>query len=99
VPFGYAAGEVLAQAVEGTKSLDPDKLAAYMHSHKFETVVGDIAYGADGEWTRGRTLYTQFQHVAPNDVEQFATGKAQPVLWPPQYKTGEMIFPYADARK
>jgi branched-chain amino acid transport system substrate-binding protein len=99
VPFGYAAGEVLAQAVEGTKSLDADKLAAYMHSHKFETVVGEIEYGADGEWTRSRTLYTQFQHVAPNDIEQFASGKAQPVLWPPQYKTGEMIFPYADARK
>ena len=99
VPFGYAAGQVLAQAVEGTKSLDPDKLGAYMHSHKFETVVGEIEYGADGEWTRGRTVYTQFQHVVPNDFEQFATGNAQPVLWPPQYKTGEMIYPYADARK
>jgi branched-chain amino acid transport system substrate-binding protein len=99
VPFGYAAGQVLAQAVEETKSLDPDKLGAYMHSHKFETVVGEIEYGADGEWTHGRTVYTQFQRVAPNDFEQFATGKAQPVLWPPQYKTGEMIFPYADARK
>jgi len=99
VPFGYAAGQVLAQAVEGTKSLDPDKLGGYMHSHKFETVVGEIEYGADGEWTRGRTVYTQFQHVAPNDFEQFATGNAQPVLWPPQYKTGEMIYPYADARK
>jgi branched-chain amino acid transport system substrate-binding protein len=99
VPFGYAAGQVLAQAVEGTQSLDPDKLGAYMHSHKFETVVGEIEYGADGEWTQGRTLYAQFQHVAPNNIEQFATGKAQAVLWPPQYKTGEMIYPYADARK
>jgi len=98
VPFGYAAGQVLAQAVEGTKSLDPDKLGSYMHSHKFETVVGEIEYGNDGEWTQGRTVYTQFQHVAPNDVEQFATGKAQPVLWPPQYQTGKMIFPYVDAR-
>jgi branched-chain amino acid transport system substrate-binding protein len=99
VPFGYAAGQVLAQAVEGTKSIDPDKLGAYMHSHKFETVVGEIEYGADGEWTQGRTVYTQFQHVAPNEIEQFATGKAQPVLWPRQYKTGDMIYPYADARK
>jgi branched-chain amino acid transport system substrate-binding protein len=99
VPFGYAAGQVLAQAVEGAKSLDPDKLAAYMHSHKFETVAGEVEYGADGEWTQGRTVYTQFQHVAPNDVEQFANGKVQPVLWPPQYKTGDMIYPYADAQK
>jgi branched-chain amino acid transport system substrate-binding protein len=99
VPFGYATGQVLAQAVEGTKSLDPDKLGAYMHSHKFETVVGEIQYGADGEWTKGRTVFTQFQHVAPNDFEQFASGKAQPVLWPPEYKTGDIVYPYADALK
>jgi branched-chain amino acid transport system substrate-binding protein len=99
VPFGYAAGQVLAQAVEATKSLDPDKLGAYMHSHRFETVVGKVEYGADGEWTQGRTVYTQFQNVAPNDFEQFATGKAQPVLWPPEYKTGDIIYPYADAQK
>jgi branched-chain amino acid transport system substrate-binding protein len=99
VPFGYAAGQVLAQAVEGAKSLDPDKLAAYMHGHKFETVAGEVEYGADGEWTQGRTVYTQFQHVAPNDIEQFANGKVQPVLWPPEYKTGNIIYPYADAQK
>jgi branched-chain amino acid transport system substrate-binding protein len=99
VPFGYAAGQVLAQAVQGTKSLDPDKLAAYMYSHTFSTVVGEVTYGEDGEWTEGRTVYTQFQNVAPNDVEQFATDKVQPVLWPPQYKTGNMIYPYVAARK
>jgi branched-chain amino acid transport system substrate-binding protein len=99
VPFGYAAGQVLAQAVEGTKSFDPDKLGAYMHSHKFETIVGEVQYGADGEWTRGRTMFTQFRNVAPNDFEQFADGKVEPVLWPPEYKTGDMIYPYADAQK
>jgi branched-chain amino acid transport system substrate-binding protein len=99
VPFGYAAGQVLAQAVEGTNSLDPDKLGAYIHSHKFETVVGDVQYGPDGEWTRGRTVFTQFQDVAPNDFEQFADGKVEPVLWPPEYKTGDMIYPYAAAQK
>jgi branched-chain amino acid transport system substrate-binding protein len=99
VPFGYAAGQVLAQAVEGAKSLDPDKLGAYMHSHKFETVLGEIRYGADGEWTEGRTVFTQFQHVAPNDLDQFATGKVQPVLWPPEYKTGDIVYPYANAQK
>ncbi len=99
VPFGYAAGQVLAQAVEGTKSLDPDKLGAYIHSRKFETVVGEVQYGPDGEWTRGRTVFTQFQNVAPNNFEQFADGKVEPVLWPPEYKTGDMIYPYAAAQK
>jgi branched-chain amino acid transport system substrate-binding protein len=99
VPFGYAAGQVLAQAVEGTNSLDQSKLAAYVHSHKFATVVGDIEYGKDGEWTEARTVFTQFQRVAPNDFEQFASGKVQPALWPPQYKTGDIIYPYAAAKQ
>jgi branched-chain amino acid transport system substrate-binding protein len=99
VPFGYAAGQVLAQAVEGTKSLDQNKLADYMHSHKFATIVGDVEYGKDGEWTEARTVFTQFQKVAPNNFEQFADGKVQPVLWPPEYKTGDLIYPYAAAKR
>ena len=99
VPFGYAAGQVLAQAVEGTQSLDQDKLGEYMHGHKFATVVGDIQFGMDGEWTQGRTVFTQFQNVAASDPEQFADGHVQPILWPPQYKTGDMIYPYANAKR
>jgi branched-chain amino acid transport system substrate-binding protein len=99
VPFGYAAGQVLAQAVEGTKSLDQNKLADYMHIHKFATIVGDVEYGKDGEWTEARTVFTQFQKVAPNNFEQFADGKVQPVLWPPEYKTGDLIYPYAAAKR
>jgi branched-chain amino acid transport system substrate-binding protein len=99
VPFGYAAGQVLAQAVEGTKSLDQNALADYMHSHSFATVAGEIAFAKDGEWAKPRTVYTQFQNVAPNDVEQFAAGSKQPILWPPEFKTGDMIYPYAAAKK
>jgi branched-chain amino acid transport system substrate-binding protein len=98
VPFGYAAGQVLAQAVEGAKTLDNAKLADYLHSHIFHTVVGDIAYTADGEWAHARTLFTQFQHVVANDLDQFRGGAVQPILWPPQYKTGTMIYPYAAAK-
>jgi branched-chain amino acid transport system substrate-binding protein len=99
VPFGYAAGQVLAQAVEATKSLDQNTLADYMHSHSFATVAGDIAFAKDGEWAKPRIVFTQFQNVAPNDIEQFADGSKQPILWPPQYKTGDIIYPYAAAKK
>jgi branched-chain amino acid transport system substrate-binding protein len=99
VPFGYAAGQVLAQAVEATKSLDQNMLADYIHAHSFTTVAGDIAFANDGEWAKPRIVFTQFQNVAPNDMEQFADGSKQPILWPPQYKTGDMVYPYADARK
>jgi branched-chain amino acid transport system substrate-binding protein len=98
-PFGYAAGQVLAQAVEATKSLDQSTLADYMHTHAFQTVAGEIEFSKDGEWAKPRTVFTQFQNVAPNDVEQFADGSKQPVLWPPQYKTGDIIYPYAAAKK
>ena len=98
VPFGYAAGQVLAQAVTETKSLDNDKLAAYLHSHTFQTVVGEIGFGKDGEWSKTRQFLTQFQNVEPNNIDQFRDGHKQPILWPPEYKTGEMIYPYENAR-
>jgi branched-chain amino acid transport system substrate-binding protein len=99
VPFGYAAGQILAEAVSETKTLDHDKLAAYLHSHTFKTVAGDIAYGKDGEWKETRQFLTQFQNVEPNNLEQFKSGDKQPILYPAEYKTGNMIYPYADARK
>lgn len=99
VPIGYGAGQILAKAVTETKSLDHDKLAAYMKTATFDTVVGEVKFAADGEWTKARQLTTQFQNVQPNDLNQFRDGSKQPILWPPEYKSGEMIYPYADARK
>jgi branched-chain amino acid transport system substrate-binding protein len=99
VPFGYAAGQVLAKAVEQTKSLHPDELAEYIRSHHFETVVGDVEFGTNGEWKTERMVLTQFQHVSADDIEQFAKAEVQPIVWPPQYKTGDILSPGADAKK
>ncbi|HEY1978475.1 MAG TPA: amino acid ABC transporter substrate-binding protein [Xanthobacteraceae bacterium] len=98
-PLGYAAGQVLAEAVEGTKSLDQIKLAAYMHSHSFSTVVGDIKFGQDGEWAKARVFFTQFQHVAPNSIDQFKDASHEVIVWPNEYKSADMIYPYAEAKK
>jgi branched-chain amino acid transport system substrate-binding protein len=98
-PFAYAAGEVLAQAVEATKSLDHAKLADYVHSNSFSTVAGEIAFGKDGEWTKSRQFFTQFQGVVSNDLAQFRDTTHQVILWPPEFKTGEIIYPYSDAKK
>lgn len=99
VPFAYAAGQILAEAVTATKGLDHDKIAAYIHGHKFSTVAGEIAYNKSGDWTEPRTVFTQFQNVAPNDLEQFSKTDHQVILWPDKYKTGNIIYPYADAAK
>jgi branched-chain amino acid transport system substrate-binding protein len=98
-PLGYSAGQVLAQAVEGAKTLDQVQLAAYMHGHTFHTVVGDIAFNKDGEWTKSRVVFTQFQNVSGNSMDQFKDTTHEVIVWPDQYKSGTMIYPYADAKK
>jgi branched-chain amino acid transport system substrate-binding protein len=97
-PFAYADMQVLAQAVEGTKSLDQDKLAAYMRDNTFKTVAGDIKFGPDGEWVTARVLEVQFQGVKGNDVEQFKDPKTEVILWPPAMKNGDVIYPYTNAK-
>src|SRR4029079_1891161 len=44
-PYTYAAGQVLGQAVESTKSLDQQKIADYIRSHEFDTIVGKVKFG------------------------------------------------------
>jgi branched-chain amino acid transport system substrate-binding protein len=98
-PFAYAAGQALAQAVTETKSLDHDKLAEYLHKASFKTVAGDFSFAKDGEWSKARAVWTQVQNAQPNNLDQFRDGKALPVVWPPEWKTGNLIYPYGDARK
>jgi branched-chain amino acid transport system substrate-binding protein len=98
-PWGYAYLQVLGQAVEGTKSLDDSKLIDYMHKATFKTVLGDVKFGADGEWAQSRVLQVQFQNIKGNGVEQFKDVSAQAIVAPAQYKSGNFIYPYADANK
>ncbi|MGC1777535.1 MAG: amino acid ABC transporter substrate-binding protein [Xanthobacteraceae bacterium] len=98
-PIAYSAGQVLAEAVEGAKTLDQVKLAAYMRSHTFSTVVGSVKFGKDGEWAKSRVFFTQFQHVTGNSMDQFKDTTHENIVWPNEYKTGDLIYPYADAKK
>ena len=98
-PLGYSAGQVLAAAVEGTKSLDHAKIAAYIHSHDFHTVVGDITFGKDGEWSKSRVVFTQFQHVTGHALDEFQNADHELIVWPSTLKSGNLIYPYAAAQK
>ncbi len=97
--FSYAAAQVLGDAVEGTHSLDPGKIAAYLHSHSFTTVAGAFRFGPDGEWDQERVLWSQFQRVTDNSVDQFRNGNREVVVWPAEYQTGALVYPYGSARK
>lgn len=98
-PFAYAAGQVLAAAVTETKSLDHQALANYIHEHKFKTVVGELEFNKSGEWSKPRTVFTQFRNVQPGNLEQFSNDEKQIVVWPKEHQTGTMIYPYAAAKK
>jgi branched-chain amino acid transport system substrate-binding protein len=97
-PWGYAQLQVLQQAVEGTKSLDDAKLGDYIRANTFSTVVGDVKFGAKGEWAESRVLQVQFQHVKGNDVGQFKDISTQVVVSPAQYESGKVIYPYENAK-
>ncbi len=98
-PFGYAGGQVLAQAVQATGSVDQDKLTDYIRQHSFGTIIGNIAFGKNGEWATPRVVWTQFQDVSGNSLEQFREIKHEVIIWPQAYRTGPLIYPYADAIK
>ena len=97
-PFGYAQLQVLQQAVEGTKSLDDAKLGDYIRANSFSTVVGDVKFGAKGEWAQSRVLQVQFQNVKGNDVGQFKDVSTQVVVSPAEYESGKLIYPYEKAK-
>jgi branched-chain amino acid transport system substrate-binding protein len=98
VPWAYAQMQVLAQAVEGTKSLNDQKLGEYIRTHTFKTVGGDIKFGRNGEWAQARVLQVQFHDVKGNDLAQFKDMSVQTVVDPPEYASGKLIYPYAAAK-
>jgi branched-chain amino acid transport system substrate-binding protein len=58
--YSYAALEVVKQAAEGAKSLDPKKVAEFMRSGaKFKTVIGELSFDKKGDITRpDYSMYT-----------------------------------------
>ena len=98
-PWAYADLQILGQAVEATGSLDGDKLGAHIKGTTFKTVIGDIKFGSDGEWAKPRVFIAQFQHVAGNDVEQFKGMDKLVIVGPDEIKSGNLIYPFQDARK
>ncbi|MFZ9298775.1 MAG: amino acid ABC transporter substrate-binding protein [Hylemonella sp.] len=96
-PFSYAIGEMLEQAVKGTKSLDDRKLADYLRKNEMKTIVGPVRYDANGERSNPRVIMAQFRGLKDKDQEQFRSRTAQVVLSPAGDKTGEFIAPYSKA--
>ena len=98
-PYAYAAMQVLGDAVTATKGLDQQKIADYIRSNEFNTIVGKVKFGKNGEWAKGRTLMVQYQKVQDGNIEQFRQPGKKPVLYPEELKSGNIIYPYSAALK
>ncbi len=98
-PYAYAQMQILGEAVNKVGSLDQNKIGEYIHKNEFKTIVGDIRFAANGEWDRERVLFVQYQGVQGNDFKQFSQPGKQVIVYPPALKSGNIIYPYADAKK
>ncbi len=97
-PWAYAYLQVLAQAIEGTKGLNQQKITEYIHKTEFDTIIGKVKFGANGEWQTSRVLQVQFQGIESTDVAQFHKPGKRVVVWPDAFKSGNVIYPYAKAK-
>jgi branched-chain amino acid transport system substrate-binding protein len=97
--WGYAYFQVLQQAVEATKSLTDDKLADYMRTHAFSTIMNpEIKFGKDGEWTKSGVMQVQYHDITDTaNLDTWRGMSYQTVLTPADQKTGNIIYPYEKA--
>lgn len=97
--WGYAYLQVLADAITGAKSTDDGKLADYLRSHAFDTIMGSgIKFGKDGEWTRSAMLQVQYHGITDAaNLDTWRGTSNQTVLTPADQSTGAVIYPYAKA--
>jgi len=97
--WGYADFQLLGEAIEGAKSINDDKLADYLRNNEFKTIMGDVRFGKNGEWSKSRMLTVQYHDIT--DAANLDTWRGmsyQTVLTPADQKTGDLIYPYAKAK-
>ncbi len=93
-PFAYAYLQILGQAVQATGTLDEGILADYIRVNTFETVVGPVRFGDDGEWAETRILMVQYQGIEKKGLEPFTRQGTRVILYPKEWVSGTLNYPY-----
>ena len=97
-PFNYAIGQIYEQAIAATRTLDHKKLAAWLHANEVKTIVGSIRWDKNGEWANPRVVQAQFRGVVDSNLDQWRSPGKQVVIYPEEYKTGDVMTPFEKAR-
>jgi branched-chain amino acid transport system substrate-binding protein len=95
-PLAYAQMQVVSQAIEATGGFSDADLSEYARNATFDTVMGPVKFGVNGEWTEPRVLQVQFQEITGHEVGQFQNGSRQVVVSPHNFVSGDLRFPYAE---
>jgi len=95
-PYAYARMQVVGQAIAASGTLDTDKLAAYLRVNVLHTIVGDIRFNQDGEWSKSGVLTVQYQGISGNGLDQFRKPGTYVVLAPDEFKSAAgLVYPYS----
>jgi branched-chain amino acid transport system substrate-binding protein len=97
--WGYAYISVLGDAVAGAKSINDDKIADYLRKSEFKTIMGDVRFGKNGEWTKSALMQVQYHNIKEGaGLDTWRGMSYQTVLTPSDLKTGSVIYPYEKAK-
>lgn len=97
--WGYAYIQILGDAIKAAKSIDDNKVAEALRKGTFETVMGPIKFGKNGEWAEGRMMAVQYHGIT--DAANLDTWRGmsyQKVVSPAKLKTGDVVYPYEKAQ-
>jgi branched-chain amino acid transport system substrate-binding protein len=78
----FAAGQILQQAVEGTKSLDNEKIRDYLLTNRLSTVYGPMEFRENGTPKNPVDMLGQWQN-----------GQIV-ILWPSNVATAKQVYPF-----
>ena len=74
--YSYAAVQIMKQAAEAAKSVDPTDMAKVMHSGMtFKTVIGDISYDKKGDVTRADYVVYQWRKGPDGRISYYQMDK------------------------
>lgn len=90
-PWSYAYLQILGDAIKAVGSKDQGAIAKYIHATEFNTVVGKVRFGKNGEWAYPRTLTVQWQNIQKqNDLNQFTKPGIRKIIGPTAFSTGKV---------
>ncbi len=96
--WGYAYISLLGNAIEGSKSIEDDKIADWLRKNGAKTIMGNWTYGPGGEWTKTGMMQVQYHGIKEGaGLETWKGMSYQTVLTPADLSTGKVVYPYEKA--